>query len=65
MALVVRLLWGASKLAFRYVVVPMAVAVGTALVADALAARMRERTDHLHHGIQTHLDLDPGLQPAP
>jgi hypothetical protein len=61
-----RLLWGTGKLVAKYVVLPIAVSVATAMVADALAQRMRARTAALDGG-QTHLDvgIDPALSPAP
>ena len=61
-----RLLWGTSKLVAKYVVLPIAVSVATAMVADAIAQRMRARTEALEGG-QTHLDvgIDPALSPAP
>lgn len=46
-ALVGRLLGGAAKLAFKYIVVPVAISVATAIVADAVAARLRRRTAEL------------------
>jgi len=62
------LLWGTSKLVTKYVLLPVAVSVGTALVADALASRMRARTARLDGApMQSHLNvgIDPALNPAP
>ena len=62
-----RLLWGTSKLVAKYVVLPIAVTLGTALVADAVADRLRKRTDALRGEGQSRLDvgIDPALSPAP
>lgn len=64
-----RLLWGTSKLVAKYVVLPLAVTVATALVADALSERLRARTNAIEgrEAMQSHLDvgIDPALNPAP
>jgi len=66
MAVLGPLLWGTMKLTVKYLVIPVAMTVATSMVADALAQKMRQRTAGLEsHGVQTHLDFDPALQPAP
>jgi hypothetical protein len=61
-----RILWGSGKLAAKYVLLPIAVTLATALVADAMADRIRART-HKVRAHQAHLDvgIDPALHPAP
>jgi ABC-type phosphate transport system ATPase subunit len=58
-------LWTGGKLVTKYVLVPVAVSILTAIVADAVARRMRERTAILQGGVQQRLDIDPALHPAP
>lgn len=62
------LVWGGFKVAVKYIAVPIAITMATAVVADSLADRMRARTARLQgDGVQSHLDvgIDPALSPAP
>ena len=47
LAFVGYLLGGATKLAFKFVVVPVVLSVATALVADAVTQRLRQRSAEL------------------
>lgn len=68
MAFLGSVLWGSVKLAVKYVAVPVAITLVTAMAADALAQRMKARTEGLEggeHTVQAPLDYDPALRPAP
>jgi hypothetical protein len=53
-ALSSKLVWGAGRLAFKYLFVPAAFAVGTVVLAGAAARKMRERV----------ADINAALAPA-
>jgi hypothetical protein len=58
-----RALFGAGKLAVKYVVIPAAVSVAVAFVAESLASQIRARTPQRPRRVrQAHLDAQPAFQ---
>ena len=63
-----RTLYGAGKLAVKYVVIPAAVSVAVAFVAETLAGKIRAHTPQRPHRVrQAQLDgaMDGGLERQP